>query len=93
MGCWMFVSNGKSGMRSHAGAWERGREEYSMNTKKLGGESASNKEGIIRVNDLADYVKTNVHTISRRFGANLAQTPVVKGRRGKEDLVILGKMQ
>jgi len=60
--------------------------------KGLGGESAHN-DGMIRVKDLADYVKTNVHNISRRFGANLAQTPVVKGWRGKEDLVIVGKMQ
>jgi uncharacterized membrane protein len=60
--------------------------------KGLGGESASNKKGVIRVKDLADYVKTNVHNISRRFGANLAQTPVIKGRREKEDLVIVGKM-
>lgn len=61
--------------------------------KGLGGKSAHNSDGMIRVKDLADYVKTNVHTISRRFGANLAQTPVVKGGRGKEDLVIVGKMQ
>ena len=60
--------------------------------KGLGGESAHNREGVIRIKDLADYVKTNVHNISRRFGANLAQTPVVKGRRGKEDLVIVEKM-
>ncbi|MBW2663952.1 MAG: caspase family protein [Deltaproteobacteria bacterium] len=61
--------------------------------KGLGGDSVCNKEGAIRVRDLADYIETNVNTISRRFGANLAQTPVVKGEQGKEDLVIVEKMQ
>ncbi|MFH1675367.1 MAG: caspase family protein, partial [Pseudomonadota bacterium] len=58
--------------------------------KGLGGEGTQKQAGLIRVDDLATYVRTNVDNTSRRiFGKNLLQTPVAKWGRGREDTIIV----
>ncbi|MFH1673390.1 MAG: caspase family protein, partial [Pseudomonadota bacterium] len=58
--------------------------------KGLGGEGTQKQAGLIRVDDLANYITTNVDNTSRRiFGENLLQTPVAKWKDGKEDVIIV----
>ena len=42
MGCWSFVCNGKSGIRSHAGAWELGRRNADNVERRLYGYKGCN---------------------------------------------------